>query len=309
MAERTLHDLAFPTLDDESMASIAKVAHSQHFDDGQTLFQAGESDNKFFVLKNGKVEVIDVTGDEPKVIATHGPRQFTGDISHLTGNPAIVSGVCRGGCDAYAICDDDLQELLQDNARLSDIILQAFIARRQLLEGSPDFVGLRIIGSKYSPDTLRIRDFLARNHVPTTFLDLEQEKGVDTLLKRFKVKIEDTPIVACAEMLVLRNPSNRELADELGIRRPLEQKVYDLLIIGAGPAGLAAAVYGESEGLSTLMLERDSPGGQAGSKHAHLELPRFSIRNNRFGVHRAGSPTGSQIWRFHFEPLSSDIDR
>ena len=111
MAERTLHDLAFPTLDDESMASIAKVAHSQHFDDGQTLFQAGESDNKFFVLKNGKVEVIDVTGDEPKVIAAHGPRQFTGDISHLTGNPAIVSGVCRGGCDAYAICDDDLQRV------------------------------------------------------------------------------------------------------------------------------------------------------------------------------------------------------
>ncbi len=265
MAERTLHDLAFPTLDDKSMQSIAKVAHVQRFKDGDALFSAGDAEFKFFVIKSGKVEIIDVTGDAPKVIVAHEARQFTGDISHMTGNRAIVSGICRGGCEAYAICDDDLQRMLQDNQRLADVIMQAFIARRQLLESSPDFVGLRVIGSGFSPDTFRIRDFMARNHVPNTFLDLDKEKGVETLLKRFKVTIDQTPIVACAEMLVLRNPSNRELAEELGIRRPLEQKVYDLVIIGAGPAGLAAAVYGASEGLSTLMLERDSPGGQAGS--------------------------------------------
>ncbi len=261
----TLHDLAFPTLDEANMRTIAKVAHPQEFRDGDMLFRAGDRDFKFFVIKSGKVEIVDCTGDTPQVVATHGPGAFTGDISHLTGNPAIVSAICRGGCEAYAICEDDLSRILQDDPRLSDIILQGFMARRQLLENSPGFVGLRVIGSRYSADTFRIRDFLSRNHVPNTYLELDNNPGVETLLKRFKLTENQTPVVACAEKLVLRNPSNRQLADALGIRRPLEQKVYDLVIIGAGPAGLAAAVYGASEGLSVLILERDSPGGQAGS--------------------------------------------
>lgn len=272
MPGSTLHDLAFPTLDETNMRTIGKVAHPIRFRDGDTLFQAGDRDFKFFVIKTGKVEIIDGTGDTPQVVATHGPGAFTGDISHLTGNPAIVSAVCRGGCEAYAICEDDLQRILQDDPRLSDIILQGFMARRQLLENAPGFVGLRVIGSRYSKETIQILDFLARNHVPKTFLDLEPKTGseksntdVEALLKRFGLRPDQTPIVACAEKLVLRNPSLRRLADELGIRRPLEQKVHDLVIIGAGPAGLAAAVYAASEGLSVLTLERESPGGQAGS--------------------------------------------
>ncbi len=261
----TLQELAFPTLDEANMRTIAKVAHPKTFRDGDKLFQAGDRDFKFYVIRSGKVEIVDSTGDAPQIVATHGPGAFTGDISHLTGNPAIVSAVCRGGCEAYAICEDDLQRILQDDPHLSDIILQGFIARRQLLESSPGFVGLRVIGSKYSADTFRIRDFLARNHVPNTYLELDGNPGVETMLKRFKLTQDQTPVVACAEKLVLRNPTNRQLADALGIRRPLEQKVYDLAIIGAGPAGLAASVYAASEGLSVLMLERDAPGGQAGS--------------------------------------------
>ncbi|MGE5610303.1 MAG: Crp/Fnr family transcriptional regulator, partial [Bacillota bacterium] len=256
MPERTLQDLAFPQLTDEQIAVIAKTARLKSCEDGRILFNVGDTGMKFYVVKSGQVEILDHTSGQPRTVTIHRPGEFTGDISHLTGNPAIVSAVCRGACQVYEVCQEELRQILQESPRLSDIILQAFIARRQLLEESPDFVGLRVIGSRYSRDTWRIRDFLSRNHVPFTFLDLENDPRVDALLKEFAVKPGDTPVVACAEMLVLRNPSVRELAEELGIRRPLEKKIYDLIIVGAGPAGLAAAVYGGSEGLSTLVLER-----------------------------------------------------
>jgi thioredoxin reductase (NADPH) len=265
MADRTLQDLAFPRLTDEQIAIVAKTARLKRFEDGHVLFKCGETAMKFYVVKSGEVEILDHTSGQPRTVTIHRPGEFTGDISHLTGNPAIVSGVCRGDCEVYEICQEALHDLLQESPRLSDVLLQAFIARRQLLEESPDFVGLRVIGSRYSRDTWRIRDFLTRNHVPFTFLDIESDPRVNDLLGTFRVGPEETPVVACAQMLVLRNPSTRDLAEELGIRRPLEKKVYDLIIVGAGPAGLAAAVYGGSEGLSTLVLEREAAGGQAGA--------------------------------------------
>src|SRR5205823_2416355 len=159
----------------------------------------------------------------------------------------------------------DLRKVLNQDPQISDLILQAFIARRQLMRESPEFTGLRVIGSRYSRDTFRIRDFLAKNRVLFTWLDLEGDLAVNQLLQQFGVTEADTPIVACAHCLVLRNPSNRELAEKIGIRRPVEHDVYDLAIVGSGPAGLAAAVYGASEGLNTIVLEHTAPGGQAGS--------------------------------------------
>jgi thioredoxin reductase (NADPH) len=262
-----LQSVAFPTLDEAQIAQVASCTAllPKHYKDGETLIKYGERNIKFFIVKSGEIDIVDGTGDQPKVLTTHHKGGFTGDISHLTGNPAILTAIARGDCEVFEISGDALRHVLNQCPGLSDIILQAFIARRQLVRESPDFTGLRVIGSRYSPDTFRIRDFLARNRVLFTWVDLEGDPQVDQLLKQFGLAESDTPVVACARMVLLRNPSNQALADEIGIHKPLEHTVYDLVVVGAGPVGLAAAVYGASEGLETAVLECTAPGGQAGA--------------------------------------------
>jgi thioredoxin reductase (NADPH) len=267
MSEPNLQSVAFPTLGERQISQLASCTGAQPklFRDGQRLFSVGELDMKFFIVKSGEVEIVDHSGDQPKTITIHHKGQFTGEISQVTGQPAVVSAVARGDCEAYEITGEALRRALNQCPGISDIILQAFIARRQLLRESPNFTGLRVIGSRYSPDTFRVRDFLSKNRVLFTWVDVETEPNVDQLLRQFGVTEADTPVVACGAMLLLRNPSNRQLAEATGIRQPLEDRIYDLVVIGGGPAGLAAAVYGASEGLRTVVLEGAAPGGQAGS--------------------------------------------
>jgi thioredoxin reductase (NADPH) len=300
MAEHDLDSVAFPTLDEAQIARLARCAGAipRRFQDGEILFQVGARDFKFFVVKSGAVEILDQSGDTPKTLTVHRAGGFTGDVSHLTGNPAVVTAVARGETEVLEIATGALREILNRCVELSDIILQAFIARRQLLRQPGNFTGLRVIGSRYSKDTFRIRDFVAKNRVPFTWLDLETDLEVNVLLQQFGVSEADTPIVVCGQMLLLRNPTNRALADAIGIRRPLEHTMYDLAVVGAGPAGLAAAVYGASEGLNTVVLERVAPGGQAGRSmriENYLGFPvgltgdelmgRAVLQANKFGAH------------------------
>src|ERR1700704_6291987 len=292
--------MAFPTLSEEQIAKLGRYAGAppKKFRAGEALFRAGDRDSKFFVVKSGKIDIVDVTGDQPKTIRVLGPGGFTGDVGHLTGSPKLVSAIAQSDCEVYGISETTLRQILNQDPQLGDLILQAFIARRQLMRESGEFTGLRVIGSRYSRDTFRIRDFLAKNLVPFTWLDLEGDPVVHEVLQQFGVSEADTPIVACAHCLVLRNPSNRELAEKIGIRRPVEHTVYDLAIVGSGPAGLAAAVYGASEGLNTIVLEHTAPGGQAGSSmriENYLGFPtgltgseladRAILQANKFGAH------------------------
>jgi thioredoxin reductase (NADPH) len=305
MPEHNLQSIAFPTLDETQIAELAGCTSAtlKLYRDGQTLFAVGDRDFNFFIVKSGEIEIVDHSGDEPKTLTVHRKGQFTGDVSHLTGNPRVVSAIARGDCEVYEVSGEALRQVLNQCPAVSDIILQAFVARRQLLHELPNFIGLRVIGSRYSTDTFRVRDFLAKNRVLFTWVDVETDPRVDLLLKQFGVTEADTPVVACSQRLLLRNPSNRQLADEIGIRQPLEQVVYDLVVVGAGPAGLAAAVYGASEGLRTVVLERSGPGGQAGSSmriENYLGFPigltgsdlanRAILQANKFGA-RLSVPT------------------
>ena len=322
MAEPGLQATAFPTLDEEQMAALGAcfAASARRFRDGEILFSAGDRDPQFFVVTSGEIEIVDRSGDEPRTVAVHRKGQFSGDVSHLAGTPAVVSAVARDGCEAYQIAPDDLRRVLNQCPSLSDIILQAFISRRQLLRSSPEFTGLRVIGSRYSHDTFRVRDFLARNRVLSTWLDLEADPQVDAVLRQFGLSEADTPVVACGRMLLLRNPSNAELADAIGLRRGLEQAVYDLAVVGGGPAGLAAAVYAASEGLRTLVLDRSAAGGQAASSmriENYLGFPlgitgadlaeRAVLQANKFGAHLHVPAAPSRLSFDHAYPVL-DLD-
>lgn len=269
MAELNLHPTAFPKieaacpkLDEEQIATLAKIAASRQFKAGETLLAAGEQELKFFVVKNGEVEVREHCSGA--VVTVLGPRQFTGEVDLLAGRPSAVSVIAKTDCDTYEVSADALKKIIREMPRLSDLLLRAFLMRRELIE-ELGLAAVRVIGSRHSKDTHRIREFLAKNKIPFNWIDLENDPQVDALLKNFKTEPNETPLVICGENRILRNPSNGELADCLGVRKPIEHTIYDLIIVGAGPAGLAAAVYGASEGLQTLLLDRMGPGGQASS--------------------------------------------
>jgi thioredoxin reductase (NADPH) len=278
MAELNLHPTAFPKieaacpkLDEEQIATLAKFAASRQFKAGETLLAAGEQELKLFIVKSGEVEVREHSSGE--VVTVLGPRQFTGDVDLLAGRPSAVSVIAKTDCDTYEVSADALKKIVREMPRLSDLLLRAFLMRRELIE-ELGLASVRVIGSRHSKETHRIREFLAKNKIPFSWIDLENDPQVDALLKNFKTEPNETPLVICGENRILRNPSNGELADCLGVRKPIEHKIYDLIIVGAGPAGLAAAVYGASEGLKTLVLETDR-----GERNGRRQMARDGLPN------------------------------
>ena len=263
LVDRETNQAAFPKLSEDNLTELSQFGETRQVSDGETLVKAGEKEFDFYIIESGKVRVVDTSSGEERTVATLGEREFIGDLANLKGSPANSTVVTDGSCRVRAIAPDKLREILNRNSHLSDLILQTFIARREALEES-DFVGLRVVGPKGCSDTFRIRDFLSKNHVKFNWIDTESDAEVDEILQQFEIGHGDTPVIVYGNEWMCKNPANEKLAEELGLKKPIENKLYDLAVIGAGPAGLAAAVYGSSEGLDTIILEKEALGGQAG---------------------------------------------
>jgi thioredoxin reductase (NADPH) len=258
-------DHVFPTLTAAQIARITRQGHARTVAPGEVLVEAGDHVVPFFIVNRGALEIVRIANGVETVVATHGPGQFSGEANMISGRRALFRIRAREAGEVVALDREQLVALVQNDAELSEILMRAFILRRVELvaSGLGDVV---LIGSAHSSGTLRIKEFLTRNSHPYRYIDLDRDTDVQTLLDHFKVGVAEVPVLICRGELVLRNPSNREIAECLGFNDAIDQeKVRDLVIVGAGPAGLAAAVYGASEGLDVLVLESNAPGGQAGS--------------------------------------------
>jgi thioredoxin reductase (NADPH) len=257
-------DRLYPTLAPAQLARIAPHGRPRQVAQGEVLVHAGESAVRIFVVLSGRIDVIRPSATE-EVVVSFSPGMFTGEATMLSGRRGLAQ--VRAGADSEVIevARDDLLALIQTDSELSAILMRAFILRRVELIARrvSDVV---VLGSPHCKGTLRVREFLTRNGHPHTMLDLDRDAGVQELLDRFHVTAADIPVVITCSEVVLRNPSNQQIADALGFNDAIDQtQVRDLVIVGAGPAGLAAAVYGASEGLEVLVVESTAPGGQAGS--------------------------------------------
>jgi thioredoxin reductase (NADPH) len=255
----------FPKLTPVQISRITLHGRIRSVQSGKVLIEQGDRTVPFFVVITGEVEILRPLGARETLVTVHGPGEFTGEVNMLSGRRSLVRARVTKPGKVIELDHQQMLGLIQTDAELSDILMRAFILRRVELiaAGVGDIV---LVGSTYSADTLRIREFLMRNGHPYSYIDLERDPDVQNLLKSFQVSASEIPVLICRGQIVLRNSSNQEIADCLGFNESIDQThVRDLIIIGAGPSGLAAAVYGASEGLDVLMLETSSPGGQAGS--------------------------------------------
>src|SRR5882724_4977323 len=258
-------DDMFPALTPEQQARVAAHGRVRQVEGSETVVEANAEPNKFFFVVTGQLNLLRVSDDLEEVVAVCRPGMFTGELNVLSGRRGLVRIQAAEASELIEIDREPLMALVQTDSELSDIFLRAFILRRLELiaRGISDLV---LIGSSHSLDTLRIKEFLTRNYQPYSYIDLERDADVQELLDRFKVAIADLPVLICRGRVVLRNPTNQEIAACLGFNEGIDRAhVRDMVVVGAGPAGLAAAVYGASEGLDVLVLEADSPGGQAGT--------------------------------------------
>ena len=256
---------AYPRLSDGQIAKLEALGHCRRVKRGEPLFREGDRNCDFLVVRAGTVAVVEALGTAgERIISTHGPGRFLGELGLLTGEAAFYSAVAAEEGEVLAVPAGQLRNLVTRDPAVGDVILRACLIRRSLLAGLG--VGLRIVGSRYSPDARRLRDFAARNRLPAQWLDLEDDRRVEALLTQLGVTPEETPIVILYGRRLLRNPGNAELAAAIGLPAPGQPHAScELLVVGAGPAGLSAAVYGASEGLETIVLEGTATGGQAGT--------------------------------------------
>lgn len=257
------NDSLFPRLDDAQIARLGAFGEPRHAQPGQILFDQGDGDHGVFIVLDGSIEIDNVSQGAASAIGVLGPRAFTGEISHISGRRSLVRARAREASALLEIDRANLGRIMQTDAALGEIFLRTFLLRRVYLiaHSIGDAV---LIGSSHSGDTLRLRAFLTLNGHPHTYVDVEHDTDVQVLLDHFKIRTADIPVLICRGQLVLRNPTNAEAAECFGLNAGIDEGgLYDLIVVGAGPAGLAAAVYGASEGLKVLVVEGNAPGGQA----------------------------------------------
>src|SRR5437764_9898708 len=255
----------YPTLTPAQLGRIAAHGRRGRVEAGEVLVQAGEQTARLFVVVAGRIDVVRPSAAGDEVVVAFGPGMFTGEVTMLSGRPGLAQIRAGAAGEVIEVGRDELLALIQSDGELSEILMRAFILRRVELiaRGISDVV---VLGSAQCQGTLRVREFLTRNGHPHTMLDLDRDPGVQELLDRFHITAADIPVILTCGEVVLRNPTNQQIADALGFNDAIDQThVRDLVIVGAGPSGLAAAVYGASEGLDVLVVESTAPGGQAGS--------------------------------------------
>jgi thioredoxin reductase (NADPH) len=289
--------VVFPILTDSELAVLAALGTRRPVAVGEYLYREGDITYDFYVILSGVVEVVVHSDGEERSINRQGAGRFLGELNLLTGERVYLSARIVESGEVLVVPRAALQHVIATNPGLSDTILAAFLARRSfLLSGAA--AAIRVMGSRFSPETLRVREFLARNRIPHEWLDPDRDTTVERLLHEFAVTPGELPVVI-ASGTVLRHPTPGVLAQYLGLTLDsLPERCFDLVVVGAGPAGLAAAVYGASEGLRTLVLEMVAVGGQAGGSSRienYLGFPtgisggdltaRAVVQAEKFGAH------------------------
>jgi thioredoxin reductase (NADPH) len=288
---------ATATLDDADMAIVAELGVRRQVNEGEYLYREGDVTYDFLLLVSAEVDIIVSADGGENVIAQHGPGRFLGELNMLSGLRVFVSARVVKAGEVIVVPRDQLRQLMATKPQLGNTILAAFVARRAMLMTGAA-ASLRVIGSQFSPESLRVREFLTRIRVPHEWLDPDSDPRVEDLLRGFGIAANELPVVI-ASGSVLRRPTPGELSSYLGLTvESLPERCFDLIVVGGGPAGLAAAVYGASEGLRTLAVEMTAPGGQAGSTSRienYLGFPmgvsgseltqRAVIQAEKFGAH------------------------
>jgi thioredoxin reductase (NADPH) len=255
----------FPELTPAQIDRISHIGRRRDVRAGEVLFEVGEQNTRFFVVLSGAIDIVRPIGDREEPVIVHHAGQFTGEINMLSARRSLVRGRVASDGTVIAVDRDELRTLVQRDSELSEILMRAFILRRVALM-SLDTNDMVLLGSRHSGSTQHLREFLSRNGQPFTYQDVETDPGVQVLLDRFHIGVNDVPVVLCRGGQVIKNPSIEMLSTALGLSADLDAtEVREVAIVGAGPGGLAAAVYAASEGLDVLVLESTAPGGQAGT--------------------------------------------
>lgn len=254
---------SFPKLTEEQVEIFRKEGKIKNYKAGKVMIDEGERGFDFFIVLEGEVDIVDPF--EPnKLITTHTAGEFTGDSDILSQRASVFKAVAKTDCKLIHVAHEKLKEIISSNPDLNDILITAFILRRkELLKKNKS--GFTLLGSRFSPETYAIRDFFSKNHLRFVWLDLEKDKKAEEILLHFNIRQEETPVIIDADFNVYRKPSLQDIAHYTGLSATIQNNKYDILIVGAGPGGLAASVYGASEGLNTITIDKVGPGGQAGS--------------------------------------------